>query len=318
MISYRKQLAKIGYQPGTAVHYRDFYYRPTSLRKAMRAMDAPASYALETEAPGRIDEDWTEEIQGVLWDGAHWLFSSNADSKAVYTFNGSNGDFGSPDQTCIISQPNLNHVGALYYHNNVVYVEHWIGQQTSFLAFQNNNGALTFTNRINIEPVQAKRVGVVGVDFESGTVYTCAVEGDITLINLHKFASDFKSVSYTKHSFPLKPAITDGCYAQGGFFSPNGHLYIASGREGIDSDYQYIYCYSALNGLLLNKIPVLAEKHGGFTGLTANQELEGIFYAPVMRNNKAVQIHAVLLENIALAKDNIFFKSFSASEPDFI
>ncbi|WP_324680483.1 hypothetical protein [Hymenobacter sp. GOD-10R] len=326
MISYRQQLSKIGYAAGEQVHYVNFGYRPTSLRKAMRAMDAPHSYALVTEAPGRIDESWTEEVQGVIWDGAHWLFSSNGSGspsvnpspKAIYTFNGNNGKFKSPDQTFVINPAGINHIGPMYYQGNILYVEHWIGEQASLLTYQNNNGTLSYQNRINIESIKGGRVGVVGIDFENGVVYTCPVGLVIPELYIHKFSPDHTAITYTGKTLPLNPILDEDCYVQGGFFSPNGHLYISSGRGGISSNYQYIYCYSAISGKRINRIEVLAEKKGGFTGIQAKQELEGICYAPVTRGGKAVQIHAVLLENIAVSKDNIFFKSFVASEPDLI
>src|SRR5690349_14529106 len=102
MMSYRAQLAKIGIQPGTGQSYRKFASYPLQLSVAMRSMDWPRVISQATEAPGEIDQGWTEECQGVAWDGAHWVFSTNGSGlasedfplvvghmpKALYIFNG--------------------------------------------------------------------------------------------------------------------------------------------------------------------------------------------------------------------------------------
>ena len=58
-------------------------------------MDAPAADSWSQVADRFRDDDWTDEVQGVAWDGSHWLFSANAnqnkpghDDKALYVFRG--------------------------------------------------------------------------------------------------------------------------------------------------------------------------------------------------------------------------------------
>jgi hypothetical protein len=93
MISFRTQLAKIGVAADIPVSYRTFYSRPNSLRAAMRSMDAPASQDWQEVSDIFRDDFWTDEIQGVAWNGTHWIFSSNAnqskpdaEDKAIYVF----------------------------------------------------------------------------------------------------------------------------------------------------------------------------------------------------------------------------------------
>lgn len=331
MISYRAQLAKIGVQPGTPISYRGFYSRPTSLRQAMRAMDMPAEFHQATEKS--LDKDWTEECQGVIWDGAHWIFSTDGSKdaggllvggspKALYTFNG-NTNFNNPDQVFVIAEvhpfkaagtveakiptpsfPWIHHVGPMVYHNGLVYVDHWNSLGGQLIVFQNNNGSLSYVKWIHLESAGGERVGMVGINPWDDRIYTSL--GGTLIDRLFIHGMDGKRVG----EMPLTPPINDGAFVQGGVFSPNGHLYISSGRKKIGRKNQFIYCYSALNGRLLRTIPVLAQE--------SSQELEGICYADVTRNGQRAQLHAVLLDNIALAKDNIFFKSFAASEPDLV
>lgn len=93
MLSYRKQLAKIGIPAFAAVSYKDFYSRPRSLRQAMRAMDAPARQDWQEVYSTFRDDFWTDEVQGLAWNGSHWIFSCDAnqgkpdaEDKALYVF----------------------------------------------------------------------------------------------------------------------------------------------------------------------------------------------------------------------------------------
>src|SRR5437879_3529938 len=94
MLSYRASLIKIGITPETPVSYQQFYSRPQSFRQALQSMDAPLDWQQVSDI--HIDEDWTEECQGVVWDDARWIFSSNGSGtpfaidvtpKALFVFN---------------------------------------------------------------------------------------------------------------------------------------------------------------------------------------------------------------------------------------
>src|SRR4051812_7435883 len=93
MISLRENLPKIGIPPGTPVSYRAFASRPSSLSQAIRSMDAPQNWQQVSDL--HYDENWTDEVDGVGWDGANWIFSCNArqskpgaNHKAIYVFKG--------------------------------------------------------------------------------------------------------------------------------------------------------------------------------------------------------------------------------------
>lgn len=130
---------------------------------------------------------------------------------------------------------------------------------------------------------------------------------------------------------------------QGGCFSPRGHLYVAchyveylssgTSRFYPEEDHALvgmsepsnqptvpgvytgtrsttIRCYSAFNGRALGEVPVTTKE--------SNQELEGICYGALQIDGRGARVHVVLLENHDLAKDNVFIKPYSSSNPDLI
>jgi len=103
-------------------------------------------------------------------------------------------------------------------------------------------------------------------------------------------------------------------WIQGICFSPNGHMYIATyDPDFLGGVYQFITYYSALNGHFLGYIDVNA--YEGYN----SEELQGICYADLTApNGNRVQIHAVVLENHLFERDDIKFKSFSASQPEIV
>jgi hypothetical protein len=175
-------------------------------------------------------------------------------------------------------------------------------QPMRLLVLDNNAGVLSFSQWIVLEPVDGQRVGLVAVNPFDSTFLSAFGDGNIHQLFVH--GMDGKRIA--GRALALSPPITDGRWVQGGAVSERGHVYISSGKNDT-GDHQNIYCYSLLNGRLLQTIPVLSEGGG--------QELEGICHAPLTRNGQSVQIHAVLLEQNKLSKDNIFFKSFASDQP---
>ena len=90
ILSLRTQLMKIG-EPKEGNSIPDipsgFYSAPQSLRAIMMSMDAPVSEDWSQVSDVFRDEYWTDEIQGVAWDGAHWIFSANANQKSISANN---------------------------------------------------------------------------------------------------------------------------------------------------------------------------------------------------------------------------------------
>lgn len=308
MISYRNSLKKIGMTSGN-VSYKAFASYPMALRQAIKAMSIPRAIKNVTEH--HVDEDWTEECQGVAWDGRHWMFTSNGSPKAIYSFDNVDKPTHPShslnfDTIPVPPSGKLYHIGAISYYKNKIYVDHFSehgGQDIAILT--HSNGGFSFEAWIPLESVQDERVGLVGINPWDGMFYTSFGHTKVDRLFIHD-----RDGSYTGRDMRLLPGIKNGGYVQGGVFTPNGHLYISSGKGDI-GDRQHIYCYSALNGKQLDIIEVLS--------LEGGQELEGICYADINRNNKRSQLHVILLENKWPAKDNIFFKSFAATlEPDLV
>ena len=94
MISLRENLPKIGISRGTPVSYcNSFASYPRSLNQAIQSMESPQNWQAVSDI--FLDQHWTEEVQGVAWDGRNWIFSCNArqskpghKDKAIYVFAG--------------------------------------------------------------------------------------------------------------------------------------------------------------------------------------------------------------------------------------
>jgi len=326
IISYRQQLAKIGIGPDEAVSYKAFYSRPSSLRQAMRSMDAPPSRQWDQVSDIFRDDFWTDEVQGVAWNGSHWIFSCNAnqakpdhEDKAIYVFDPAQGmgdgawvkrikykDVPHP----IAGTESDDHWGQLTYHDGFVHVSHfWEDEspgypESNVVVFKSEGADLSFhrwvplTRPPNDDGSTGGRVEFQGINPWDGLYYSYR-SGDL-------FKHDLNG-NYIGEKLILDPPPD---FVQGACFSPNGHLYIASNSTlPEDERYQTICYYSPLNGYRFGVIPVLAEE------LMPFQELEGICFADVgFSDGRRAQIHAVLLENPKAALDNIFFKSFAPSD----
>lgn len=327
MPSYRASLAKIGVAPTARVSYLGFASRPKSLRAAIASMDFPSSQSWSQVSDIFRDDDWTDEVQGVAWDGSRWIFSANANQlkpghndKAIYVFEGgktlADGNWLSRLNFKDVPHPasgtteSDDHWGQVCFFDGLVHISHfWNSPKhgASVFVFKDKNGVLQFSRWIELdEPASPTDGRHEKAEFQAinpwdGALYTCFGSGDIHEFFIH----DPNSGKWTGKTLKFDAPVTQ---VQGACFSPNGHLYIASNRRfPTDTRYQTIWYYSALNGHRLGAIPVLAEED--------DQELEGICFADVsVPDGRRAQIHAVLLENRNVALDNLFFKSFASAE----
>lgn len=351
-ISYRKGLAKIGIGSDTAVRYNQFHSKPQSLRQAIRAMDAPSSQQWQQVSDLFLDEDWTDEVQGVAWNGSHWIFSTNAnqikpghEDKALYVFKGGQ-HLGDKDWVTRIKYANIphliasevlpgleievtesdSHYGQLTYHDGFLYVSHFWKNgpkagQANVIQFKSSGAELVFQDWIKLDRPKSPTDGTEdmaefqGINPWNGMFYTCfGGPGPV----FEFFQHDPENGNFTGETLKLAVPVS---WVQGACFSPNGHLYIASNAKlPGNENFQTIWYYSALNGHLFGVIPVLAEESSEEDSADSlSQELEGICYANVIvAGGQQAQIHAVLLENRAPALDNIFFKSFRADKQEVV
>ena len=345
MISLREKLPGIGVHPDTTVSYRNsFASRPASLREAIRSMDAPRNWQQVSDI--FRDDFWTDEVQGVGWDGSNWIFSCNANQKkpdvkdkSIYVFRG-----GQPikdgNWLCRIAYKDVphpvagtkesdDHWGQLTCWNGFVYVAHfWSGGpkkgHSNVVVFKNNGGMLQYDRWIELEQTTSSDGRTEYPEFQAinpwdGKFYSClGGAGAVREFFIHSSDGPNAGQWKGKKTFRLNGLLP--LKVQGACFSSNGHLYVAVDARFSDfgKKYKWIFYYSALTGAFLGKIPVLAEDAGMVDG-QAVQELEGICYGPVsFSDGRTAQIHAVLLENRRAALDNIFFKSFSADLPEAV
>lgn len=333
MPSYRANLMKIGIPMTASVSYRSFDSRPKSLRTAIASMEAPPGNQWSQVSDIFRDDDWTDEVQGVAWDGSHWIFSANANQtkpghndKAIYAFKGG-ATLGDGNWVSMLKYKDVphpvsgatesdDHWGQLCYFEGSVYVAHfWVEgapkHSANVVVFKDTNGVLSFSKWIELEEPTSpsdhrhQRAEFQAINPWDGMLYTCFGSGSIHEFFIH----DRNSGAWTGKVLKLDPPVTQ---VQGAAFSPTGHLYIATSAKLLsDSRYQTIWYYSALNGHRFGVVPVLAEED--------DQELEGICFASVsVSGGLGAQIHAVLLENRLPALDNIFFKSFASTVPSVV
>lgn len=338
----RAQLASLGHGSGR-FRYRDFVLRPTSLRTAMRSMSTPGRFAaVPVPADRQHDTWWAEEAQGIAQVGAHWIISTNPlwttpAAKALYTFPLSSGFRDDDvlhkftiDDDSVPVPGGVFHVGALTWHRDTLWVDHWNDAGAQVLRFRVEDGVCHYLGHIPLVHRSGHRVALVAIDpwrrgfltarsdrLEPSAVATPHVgvgPEPTVLIRRQPVLGDRLFLhdadgNDTGVELPLDPPITDTGYAQGGFFSANGHLYLASGRSGI-TPRQYIYGYHALTGKRFAEIEVIAE--------SASQELEGCAAVAVDWNGYPVRMVALLLENEHGEYDDCYFKAFVAERPDFL
>jgi hypothetical protein len=324
MLSYRGQLTNIGVGPHVSVSYKQFCSKPQSLRQAVQSMDAPASQDWSQVSDIFRNDSWTDEVQGVAWDGSHWIFSTNANQskpfandKAIYVFNGGQS-LGDDKWLSMIKYKDVpgtkesdDHWGQLCYYKGFVYVSHFWADGpkkggSNVVVFKDNDGFLHYDHWIPLDQIESKKVEFQAINPWDGHLYTCFGSGVIREFFMHDIAGQYTGKAI-KFDVPVSQV-------QGACFSPNGHLYIAT-NETLSGDYyhQPIWYYSALNGHRLGVIPVRADS------VYLDQELEGICFGEVsFSDGRTAQIHAILLENKVPALDNIFFKSFSSAEPNLV
>jgi hypothetical protein len=249
LLSYRENLARIGIGFDSSVSYRDFYSVPQSLRQAIRSMDAPVSEDWHPMPDIFLDEYWTDEVQGVAWDGQHWIFSTNANQKkpncrdkAIYVFKvGSDlkdnhwvNSLPYKDISPPSTKESHHHWGQPCYFEGSVYVSHFWQEegpkpgQGNVVVFKDNNGVLEFDRWIELEKAESPRdLKKRNVEFQAinpwdGKLYACFGGG-----NIHEFFLYDMDGRRTDQIFSLEKPVKEA--VQGACFSPNGHLFIATG-----------------------------------------------------------------------------------------
>ena len=349
MLSLRQWLPKIGIWADMPFSYRSFYSRPNSLRQAIRSMDAPQSWAQVSDV--FRDDFWTDEVQGIAWDGAHWIFSCNANpnkpdvnAKALYVFAGGQ-PLADDGWICRVNYKDVprpssgthfesdDHWGQLTWHNGFLYVAHFWAEgpghgRTNVVVFQDNGGVLTYDRWVQLKPVQPSEGGgwfypeFQGINPWDGLFYTCRGGPNPREMFLHDPQSGaWKDRRVLKFS---------GGENQGINVTEDGAALavdLPSNVQGAcfsPNGHIYVACDARLPASIDYKaIACFSALNGHLMGVIPvlaqeeNQELEGNCYGSVSwADGRVAQMHAVLLENRDAALDNIFFKSFAADRPE--
>ena len=316
MASLRGALAGIG-EPGgdgtIPAYPSGFATTPRSLRQAMDAMGhpQPASWTLPVEA--NIDEDWTQNCQGAAFGGGHWFMPTN----------GSWFGFGDVTPRAIFKLAGSRVVGTFEVHDyeashlgDLDYVDGQLFAALEGSPKSPHGPAVLIVDEgfqfSQIIPLLGQDGGVpphtdmpwCAVHPWNGLLYSSSFDG-VSKVRAYEAADDgFRHVP--TQDIPLSHPIDR---VQGGDFSAGGHLYLASDVY-VEGKYKAVHVYSALNGAYRGWIRVLAEED--------SQELEGLCFAPMTIGGTHVDLHVVLLDQIDLEKDDIFFKHYAAADPGHV
>jgi len=307
-------------------------------------MDAPnKSDWVENDSNKETKDSWTEDCQGVAWDGQYWIFSNNS-KKKLYVFSGEIGEENIIHQYFVgdllpykmvrhlgdhrhinyvrvyhdLEGP-LDHVGQLCFYNGCLYVSHFNDYNSHILVFKDNNGNLEFNKIIKLEKTTLIHE-FQAINPWDGRAYTCFGQGIIDRLFIHYLNDEngIEAGKLVRENGEIKTLNLLGrqcIVVQGAAFSPNGHVYIACHAHlNENENTRFIRYYSALNGDYLGDIVVPAEHDW--------HEQEGICCQDLtFRDGHRAQIFSILLNNIyqsGLARPSIWFKHFCASNPDIV
>jgi len=282
MLCYRNGLTNIGIPKTAPLSYLGFDAEPRSLRQAIRSMYAPTADQWSQVSDIFHDDSWVDEVQGVRWDGPHWIFSANAkqakpgnEDKAIHVFKAgdtlADGNWVSRIKHNDVSHPfagthgSDDHGGQLTFFEGRVYVAHfWAGGQTTnanVIVFKDINGVLEYWIEFK-QPTSATNHRTERAEFQTintwyGKFYTCFGGGDIYEFFIHEREGP-QAGKWTQRAITLKQPVK---FVRGACFSPNGHLYISTNAKlAGDPTYQTIWYYAALNGHRFGVIPVLLRR----------------------------------------------------------
>lgn len=309
--SLRSALNGIG-EPGANGKYPrwpgDFHWSPPLLSDAVRLLRSPLMGGWTRPNEWEFsNEDWTEECQGITSDGAHWYLCSNKcgwglepELRAIYKFD--------PSMTLLAVHPlrsfleshfgNVQcegvHVGDIDWYQGIIYipVENPRGLirlsddfvWTSKHDIRGNDGA---------EPPQGGSFSWCAVNPLNGWLYSSTFD-NVNRVFAYDPARDYRHVSTL-----WLPEMTHR--VQGGCFSPNGKLFLAS-----DSSND-IRAFSSLTGAYFGRAPIQVSG--------SDEEVEGICYWPMITNGHATQVHVILLDNDDTSADDIWLKHYSSPAP---
>jgi len=257
-----------------------------------------------------IDEHWTEECQGVTHGGGHFYFSCDdagkpgSHDRAIYRYVGG----GEVETVLEIGNIYGKHLGDLDFFDGKLFCA--IEEPIGILVVDASTGmALECTPLKSSDGGSSPQTSCswCAVNPWNRLLYSSEFRGPVKLVRAYDPAAGFRNKAEHDLELPYPWASS----VQGGCFSPNGHLYLATDERDLDEPkYKLIRVFSAMSGGYLGAVRILAEED--------NQELESVCYAPVSVKGTVAYVHAIVLENVAslsAASDNVFFKSYGVPNP---
>jgi hypothetical protein len=313
-LSLREGLSKIGEpKPGQAnpAIPGGFHSAPTSLGAMIKAMNSPQpSQWKEVESETFKDKSWTQRCQGVTTDGEHWYISSNSKrlsanplkpiktDRRIYKFTRNMKLIDSYSVEHIESK----HLGDVDYSDGIIYA-----------AMEHPPGILKVDSEFkfsSFRPLQGETTGSESP--QAGSLPWCAINpwnGYLYSSRFHQaseiYAYDPKDnfLLKVKDTLKLEVATDD---VQGGCFSKNGHLLLASNAS------HDIRCYSVLNGKFLGSAPIRFDDSKSAVG----EEVEGLaIWEGVAFDAGAAHVHLILLDKDVF-KDDVHFKHYTMPNPE--
>jgi hypothetical protein len=274
------------------------------------------------------DEDWCEETQGVTFGGGFFYFACNTSDKpnrihdqVIYRYLGQGDDEVEP--VLEFNGEYGSHLGAVDFFGGKLFcaMEGPVGVLVVEVA--SGNAARSPLGALRAMDGSIKH-DTQGVEVYQATMSWCAVNPWNNLLYSSENGDDTPTTivhAYNPEKNFAHEPLADirlshaGRHIQGGCFSANGHLLLATDeRDPNDSNFKLIRTYSVFNGFYFGAARVLVLAEGN------DQELEDVCYAPMIINGVDVQVHALLLENVGPTvtpagvvdpMDNVFFKHFS-------
>jgi hypothetical protein len=281
--------------------------RPATIQQVVRACLSPRMSAwTNPERPYAENQDWTEELNGLVTDGNAWYASCNAndDREGLYKLSMT---FQVERKLAHPFDVDDVHIGALAIRGGHIYVPM---QQEQWGVWVVDNELAGGRFLPAAERPEDDMFAWCDLNPHNGLIYTCNFTLPSSLY-AYQDAGD-KLVRAVAHDIPLhQPG--DGkatTKIQSGCFTPN-FKWLAT--CDVDGD-ERIHCHSTLTGSFLDRRQLLADTDE--SPLTRN-ELEGIWYTPIHTGQgNHVQVHVLELNNEIGSGDDMYLWQFSLPRPD--
>lgn len=275
------------------------------LRRVIRALHDPQLAHWVKHERVYADKEWTIACQGVATEGSHWYFTTNRQPIPSPFGRPSGRDAGvvkiDPETSDVVAEVLIprsvaGHVGAVAIFRDLVYValEHPHQIAIFDLALRPFGDPIPITTHDD-------HFAWCAINPWNGLLYTSQWENASEL-----FAYDpATGQRINGRDVQLSSAVNK---VQGGTFSPNGKIYLASDAKGAATG---IHVFSQATGAFFGVLRV--EVHHGLK----QEEMEGVSYVTTDLMGPTTHLHAVVLDQRDFdgTGPDIFLKSYTAPDP---